>query len=139
MRGLGCWSLLKAQGAQAARRPRALGPSELGFGKSECKLDRDHTRNTVPGDTRLWLPGIKRKLLEFQERERTESEDGGKKVGVRPRSFTLLAGAPSIQCPGLEGRRRPHAAHGQDLGAGSSTVDLVRHSESHALHDTDIH
>lgn len=48
MRRLGCWDLLKAGGAQAPRRPHALGPSELGFWTSK------YTQTTTrAGSTRL--------------------------------------------------------------------------------------
>lgn len=86
-------------------------------------------------------PGVKKKLLEFQERERTESGDWGS-VGVggeRRRPLAPLASdaAPSMQCPGLARRLRGRATHGWAREAGNSTVDPCRHLDSRALNDTD--
>ena len=81
----------------------------------------------------LWFPqrpGVKRKLLEFQERERTESGDGGLEGWERGKggspavtSPPSLDAAPSILCPGLAGRLRRRGAHDWARGAGRSTVD----------------
>lgn len=94
-------------------------------------------------------PDVKRKLLGFQERQRTESgaRRGGGDLGGRrgrggrrrPLSPPALATAPSLRGPGggVSRRLRRRAAHGRARGAGSSTGDAGRHLDSRALRDAD--
>lgn len=142
VRRFGCCSLPKTLGVQTPRRPRALGPSEFDFSKSECAKTKIRARAlhraglracattpwpAIPRDTgaTLWfpqLPGVKRKLLEFQERERTESGDGWlegweRREGRVPRGHLTSISGRRPQHPVSGPRREAAETRGPRLGS----------------------